>query len=208
MSVPAGHRALTASEQIQPRGARLLGPADAQERITARVIVRRRTDVTAAADIEARLHMHPAQREPLSAAAHARRFGAAQADLDPIAAFLTSGGLQIAEIDAASRTILASGTAAQFGTLFSVTLERYEAPILSPGKGPPRQPELQTYRSFTGSIHVPAELTDLIVGVFGLDNRRITARNAGGDPPVTSTTTVPQVMQRYTFPTTRRPGKQ
>jgi kumamolisin len=207
MSVPAGHRALTASEQIQPRSATLLGATDPQERITARVIVRRRTDVTAAADIQARLHMHPAQREPLSAAEHARRFGAAQADLDPIAALLTSGGLQIEEIDAASRTILASGTATQFGTLFSVTLERYEAPILSPGKGRPRQPELQTYRSFTGSIHVPAELADLIVGVFGLDNRRISARNTSGDPPVTSTTTVPQVMQRYNFPTNKATGQ-
>jgi kumamolisin len=43
--------------------------------------------------------------------------------------------------------------------------------------------------------------------VFGLDNRHITRRNSNSDPPVTNTTTVPQMMQRYDFPTNKATGQ-
>ena len=76
MKMPAGYQALKGSERSRPNGARLLGPADPAERITARIILRRRTDVPAAADLEARLSTHPMRREVLSADEHAQRFGA------------------------------------------------------------------------------------------------------------------------------------
>ena len=50
-------------------------------------------------------------------------------------------------------------------------------------------------------MHVSAELTDVIVGVLGLDNRQIAGRNGAGDPPVTNPTSVPEMMQHYNFPT-------
>jgi Pro-kumamolisin, activation domain len=108
--IPKGHRALNGSEHGLPLGGKALGPADPKEPISVRVIVRRRTDVDAEADLQAQLNLHPALRERISEAEHARRFGAAQADLDAITAFLRTGGLQIAEVHAASRTIIASGT--------------------------------------------------------------------------------------------------
>jgi len=207
MALPGGHQPLKGSERTQPHGAKRLGPADPAERITARIILRRRTDVPAASDLEARLGTHPIRREVLSADEHAKRFGALQSDLDKVVKFLKSGGLAIDEIDGASRTILASGTAAQLSTLFSVTLDRYEAPLPPIGKRPPSQPGMHTYRGHSGPVHVPAEFTDVIVGVFGLDNRRITGRNAGGDPAVTNTTSVPQVTQHYNFPTNKATGQ-
>lgn len=208
MSIPAGHQALKGSERVAARGARLLGSADPNEQITARIILRRRTDAPAQSDIESYLTTHPLRREPVSVAEHAQRFGAAQTDLDQIALFLRSGGLAIGQIDAASRTILATGTAAQFNNLFSITLNRYEGPLPAAGKRAARQAAAtQTYRSYEGSAYVPAEIADLIVGVFGLDNRRITKTNSNGDPPTTNTTTVPDIIKRYDLPTNSATGQ-
>lgn len=46
----------------------------------------------------------------------------------------------------------------------------------------------------------------IIVGVFGLDNRRITKRNSG-DPSNTTTITVPQITKLYQFPTNSAAGQ-
>ena len=207
MPIPKGHTALKGSEHGLPLGAKALGSADPKEAIAVRVIVRRRTDVAAAADLAVRLSLHPALRGRLSEEEHARRFGAAQADLDAITNFLTKGGLQISRVHGASRTIIATGTAAQLSALFSVTLQHFETPDLSGAAGSGTKPRLLSFRGLTGSIHVPAEIADLIVGVFGLDNRPIGGRNNNGDPPTISTTTVPQVAQRYQFPANSAAGQ-
>ena len=65
---------------------------------------------------------------------------------------------------------------------FGVTLNRYRHTIL-------RQKECRAteeiYRGRDGFIHLPAELREIVVGVFGLDNRTIAQRNAN-DPPGTA----------------------
>ena len=207
MNTPSAHQPLSGSERTQPSGARRVGSVDPAEQVTIRVILRRRTGVPADSAIEAYLAAAPTQRETLSAEEHAQRFGAAASDLDGVQAFLRSGGLTIDEAHAASRTVMATGTAAQLSELFSVTLGRYEAPLPTTGKLRDSLPGTQTYRSHEGPVHVPAVLADVIVGVFGLDNRRITRRNDAIDPPVTSTTAVPQVMRRYNFPAGKATGQ-
>jgi kumamolisin len=206
MSKPAGHQSLRGSERIQPGGSRRLGPADPAEQVTIRVIVRRRGD-RPAADLETHLSTAPMQREALSADDYAERFGAAPSDLDDVAAFLRSGGLTIEDAHPASRTIMATGTVAQLSDLFSVTLRQYRGALPPAGKLPGRPPGTHTYRSHEGPVQVPAALADVIVGVFGLDNRRITGKNGAGDPPVTNPTSVPQIMQRYNFPTSGAAGQ-
>lgn len=153
----------------------------------------------ASVDLRAHLYTHPVRRETLSTEQHAQRFGASQPDLGQVSAFLESGGLTISETHPASRTILASGTVAQFSTLFSIVLDRYEAPS-SLAEG------LHAYRSHEGPLHVPADLADCIIGVFGLDNRRFAGRN-NNDPPVTGPLTVQQISQYYNFPTTTAAGQ-
>jgi hypothetical protein len=55
-------------------------------------------------------------------------------------------------------------------------------------------------------FYVLGELADINVGVFGLDNRRITKHNCGN---LFSTTplSVPQVTQLYDFPTNSAAGQ-
>jgi kumamolisin len=204
--MPAGHQPLSGTDRTQPSGARRVGPADPHQQVTIRVVLRRRTDMPGAS-IEAYLNTDPRHREAMPADEHAARFGAAPEDLDAVAAFLRSGGLTIDEIHPASRMITATGTAAQLAGLFSVTLRRYRAPLPPAGKQQRGQPGTHTYRSHDGPVQVPAALADVIVGVFGLDNRRISGRNGAGDPPVTNPTTVPQVMQRYNFPAGQATGQ-
>jgi kumamolisin len=139
------------------------------------------------------------RRETLSTELYAQRFGASQPDLGQVSAFLESGGLTISETHPASRTMLAAGTVAQFSTLFSIVLDQYEAPS-------PRGEGMQAYRSHEGPIHVPAELADCIIGVFGLDNRRFTGRNSN-DPPATETLSVQEISQFYSFPTSTAAGQ-
>jgi kumamolisin len=207
VNVPAGYRPLSGSERTQPSGARRAGPADPAEQVTVRVIVRRRTGAPADSAVEAYLTTAPMQRQALSVEEHAQRFGAAGSDLDGVRAFLRSGGLTIDETHAASRTVMATGTVAQLNDLFGVTLGRYEAPLPPTRKRRPEPRGTQSYRSHDGPVHLPAVLADVVVGVFGLDNRRIARPNGAGDPTFTETTTVPQVMNRYNFPLSKAAGQ-
>ena len=133
--------------------------------------------------------------------------GAVPSELDKVVAFLRSGGLVIDDTDQASRTVKATGTAAQMNALFGVTLNQYDAFLPQDPADLSGARSRQTYRSHEGQVHAPAELADIIVGVFGLDNKIITGRNGSGDPSNTKTTTVPLIMQRYNFPTNSAAGQ-
>src|SRR5262249_3151197 len=50
------------------------------------------------------------------------------------------------------------------------------------------------------------DLADVIVGVFGLDNRTVARRN-GNDPPGTAPLTTAQVTQLYNFPSNSAAGQ-
>jgi hypothetical protein len=56
------------------------------------------------------------------------------------------------------------------------------------------------YRGRDGFIHVPQELAESIVGVFGLDNRPIGGRsNLPGDTPIANLISVVQAAALYNF---------
>ena len=64
----------------------------------------------------------------------------------------------MAEASAAERRVVLSGTVANFSKAFDVELKRYEHTGGS-------------YRGRTGSVHLPAEIANIVQGVFGLDDR-------------------------------------
>jgi kumamolisin len=145
----------------------------------------------------------PAQRQRLSPAEFAAAYGASPEDIANVTAFAVAQGLTIVETHAARRTVVVSGTVAQMNKAFAVKLQRYRHEIVLRREEKPRT---ETYRGRDGFIHVPSALADVIVGVFGLDNRTITKRN-GGDPPGTGTVTVPQIRQLYNFPANSAAGQ-
>ena len=132
----------------------------------------------------------PGKRRFLSGEEFAARHGAAREDLNAIAGFARGHGLTVVEASVAGRTVVLSGTVEQVASrAFAVELGRYESP-----QG--------TYRGHDGFIHLPEEIVDIAVAVFGLDNRRAGRHNSAGDPPGTTTLILgpPQVAQLYNFP--------
>lgn len=201
--VPKNYRPLPGSERKPEAKAKLRGPVPATESFKVTIVLRRRSDGPAVPDFEHYLKTPPALRRRLPNEEFARKYGASEADIEKVAAFARAQGLTVVETHVSRRMVVVSGTVAQFSEAFGVTLNHYEHEV-DPGRGKKRH--METYRGRDGFIHVPEELAEVIVGVFGLDNRRITKRN-GADPPSTTTTTIPQVTKLYDFPSNLAAGQ-
>ncbi len=150
-------RALKGSERTALLGARAVGPADQHERLEVSVIVRPQAGA-ALAERVARLARGDRAGSPLSREAFAAAHGASTADLAAVKAFAHAHGLSAVQEDAARRTLVLSGTVAQFDRAFGIELKHYEYPG-------------GTYRGREGAIQIPEELADIIEAVLGLDNR-------------------------------------
>ncbi len=203
-SEPGNYRRLEGSElQARPPD-ELLAPADPADSLKVTIIVRRRSDGPAVPDHSYYAETSPSQRRRLPAEEFARKYGAAEDDLAAVRSFAEAHGLEILDSNAARRSVVASGTVAQFNETFAITLNTYRHQVRrSPLDAEPRT---ENFRGYEGSISVPEELADVIVGVFGLDNRRITKR-AAGDPPGTGLLTVDKVRALYDFPANQAAGQ-
>lgn len=147
----------------------------------------------------------PATRpKRLSQQDFAAKYGASPEDMERVKAFAAAHGLTVVETHAARRTVVLSGSVAQMSDAFAVELGRYH---VQSRVGRTAKLIDETYRGRDGFINVPEELAPAVVGVFGLDNRRITKRNLAGDPPNTTTLTVPEIVQLYDFPTNSASGQ-
>jgi kumamolisin len=153
----------------------------------------------------------PAERQTLNRDEFAARYGADAADFAKVEAFAHDHGLAASAANAAQRTIRLKGSAASISEAFGVELRHY-----AKGGG-------TAYRGRTGSIYIPKELKDIILGVHGLDNRPVAkrhsrwrgpitpaarktagAKSASGKPAkkrvVDPSVTAPQVAALYNFP--------
>jgi len=101
--------------------------------------------------------------KPLTRAELSAQYGADPADIEKVRTVLTSLGLKILKEDPVTCTVRAGGTATVVESIFQVRLFHYSSP-----KG--------NYRGRKGDIHVPAELSGIILAVFGLDNRIMVKR--------------------------------
>jgi kumamolisin len=133
-----------------------------------------------------------APRVPL--AEFASRFGASQQDIEAVQQFASAQGLAIKEIDAARRTIVLSGSADLISAAFRVRLL-------------PCQPDGSIYHAPADGVQLPSGLQNIVLGVFGLDNRPLAVPHfrllanakaaATGDQSYNPT----DVAKFYNFPT-------
>jgi len=193
---------LKGSARAAMAGSRILAPADPTERLEVSVLVRRRALPALQARVAA-LAAGDRSGGFLSREDFARLHGADAADLAAVRKFAAEHGLAVVQEHAARRTVVLSGTVAQFNGALSVQLQH-----CATAEG--------TYRGRTGEILLPAELDGIVVAILGLDDRpqakphirfRSTAGSAplaGAAAPVSFNPT--QVASLYGFPSATGDG--
>jgi kumamolisin len=185
---------LKGSERSAVSGARVVAPANPAERLEVSVLVRRHGKQA----MQSRLAAIIAGEEiaHLSREDFAREHGADLADFAKVRAFAESHGLQVLQEHAARRTVILSGTVAQFCAAFGVQLHQ-----MSYAGG--------TYRGRTGGIYLPTEWDGVVEAILGLDNRpqaqpRFRSRPATNNQRRASATaasyTPPQIAAFYGYP--------
>jgi|FEC22Drversion2_1045045.scaffolds.fasta_scaffold00388_33 Pro-kumamolisin, activation domain len=201
--VPKGYVSLSGSERHPSPGAERLGPADPAEVFSVTMSLRRRPDGAALPSHEDFLATPPAQRQRMPNEEFARLYGASPQDIDKVRDFATSHGLAVLDSNAARRTVVVRGTTAQMNEAFAVDLGRYQHMIKQRSRS---EAVRETYRGRDGVVHIPAALHGIVLGVFGLDNRRIGGRN-DAEPPNTTTLDIPTVAKLYNYPTNKATGQ-
>ncbi len=179
---------LNGSERVAMPGARVLAPADPTERLEVTVLVRRRASEELRGRVT-QLATGISGLACLSREEFAARHAADPADLAAVRAFAATQGLAVVLEHAARRTLILSGTVAQFNAAFAVQLQRMQHDSCS-------------YRGRTGSIQLPNSLDDVVEAVLGLDSRPQAAAHFRVRPAASTSTsfTPTQIASLYGFP--------
>ena len=135
---------------------------------------------------------------PMTRGELARAHGAAPADVALVSTTLERLGVEVTDVDRASRRVRVVGAAALLGAVFGTRLVR--APGGSGGGGGGRR------RS--GSLSVPAELDGVVVAVLGLDDRAQARSRHVVAPAAGTAGYAPTDLGRvYSFPGTDGSGR-
>ncbi len=201
---PKGYKRLNGSERRRMKNTELLGPAEAHEKFTVSIVLRRRSDGAPLPVFEHFAKTPPGQRQRMPEPEFAEKYGASPEEMKRVEEFARSHGLTVVEANAARRTVQASGTVEQMGKAFGVTLNRYRHTLPLARRGEKGKTEI--YRGYEGFIHVPDDLREVVLGVFGLDNRTITQRNSP-DPPSTHPLSTTEITKLYDFPVNAAAGQ-
>jgi len=102
--------------------------------------------------------------DTLSAAQLGAEYGAEGADVDVVRDVLGAAGLTVTSVDAPSRRMQVSGSAAAVAAAFGTTLTRTTSP--DPVTG-----EAVGHRQRSGELTIPAVLDGIVVAVLGIDDR-------------------------------------
>ena len=157
MSAPKKQLPLAGSERVPLEGAREIGPANPEETVDVTIRVRSRAGKNPIVS-DSEFTKPIDKRTILSRKEFEQRHGADPESIARVESFARQHKLSVKEKSPARRTVILSGTVAAMNEAFGVELKEYEH---SGGR----------YRGRTGPIHLPAELHDVVEGVFGLDNR-------------------------------------
>jgi kumamolisin len=184
----------------RPTTAEAVAPVKPGEQLTVTVYVQRDPQGTPAPAAHELGRLAPGARSYLRPEEAVAAFGAAQSDLDAVAAFAREHELTVVEQSIAKRLVRVAGTAERLGEAFGVQLGHYE------------HPEGGLYRSYKGEVQLPAELAGVVEGVLGLDNRKMVRTRphrsgrvgaegeAGGSEPPANAYTPPQLAKLFDFP--------
>jgi kumamolisin len=183
--MPTERFLLPGSERPPRFDARTAGSPSLVDTISVSVLLRRRAAIDAAGS-----------DKPITRDEFAARYAALPDDVRRVEAFAQQFDLTVVSVDPARRTIVLAGTIAAMNEAFGTTLHLYQC-------------EHGLYRGRTGPLYLPADLKDIVVGVFGLDNRpqaqvrcrryrQVIGAAAAGDASYTP----PQIAAFYQFPTT------
>jgi kumamolisin len=151
------------SQRPAVSGARVLRKADPVQRIQVSIYARRNPNRHARAlpsldELNAAL---PGNRRYFTDAEFNEAYGADPADLKKIEAWARASNLKVIEASVPKRRVLVEGTIEDISKAFGVQLNEYE------------HPRTGRFRGREGELFVPAEVHDLIEGVFGLDTRQV-----------------------------------
>jgi kumamolisin len=151
------HVAIVGSERAVVPGARAVGGANPNAMIEVSVKLRRKKTMPA-------LTGRPANT--LSREEVGNMYGASQADVDKVLETFGKFGLKPVHKNLATqtRTVRLRGTIAAMEEAFQVKLFNYAH-------------DIERYRGRVGQVHIPIDIKDIVVGVFGLDNRRVARRS-------------------------------
>jgi kumamolisin len=136
--------------------AQVVGQADPAERLEVSIRLRRKDQ----AGFESHLAAITAGGQPISRESYADLFGADPADVAAVEDFAAAHGLHTVQKDHGRRTVVLSGTVAQFNEAFGVDLKQVEH-------------DGGTYRGREGDILLPDTLADKVEAVLGLDDRPV-----------------------------------
>ena len=126
---------------------------------------------------------------PLSIEELEAQRGASAEDVAAVERFARAHDLTVGAVNAGQRTVVLSGTLANLGRAFSTELQIHDTPS---GR----------FRLRTGPLYVPAELADVVEGVFGLDDRlAATPKIRYPSARALASYTPTQVGAAYGFPT-------
>src|SRR5713226_5930195 len=191
---PQGYKELPRSERKPLPNSRPVGPVDPNEPVEVAVYLRAPATSNLANTISEQVQQ---QGRPLSREEYSASQSAASDDVAKVEEFARKHDLTIVETDPVGRRVVLAGTAAAMSAAFATELQRYEHPG-------------GTYRGRTGPLHIPNELDQIIVGVFGLDDRpqarphlQLFEKAVVATQPHASAIsyTPPQIAQLYDFPT-------
>jgi kumamolisin len=170
------------------------GSLEPDEQVDITVILRSRTDRELARETAG----PRAEQERLSREAFADRFGADPADAARVEAFAARHALRVIDLSLPRRSVVLAGSISRLSEAFNVRLGRYA------------HPEVGTFRGRQGAVYVPVDLSDIVLGVFGLDDRPVARphlrrlddlqhiRPLVGAPRASFTP--PQIASLYNFP--------
>jgi kumamolisin len=177
------------SERTLSSGHTRVGDVDLASDVDLTIYVRPRTPVDW---VDAESARAPTARRLIARQNWADAHGAADEDLNAVSTFAHASGLTVTRVDAARRAVHLHGSLQAAVDAFGATMEgRFQA---ADGMG--------HYRARSGPLTVPAALGDVVMGVFGIDDRpqaRPHLRRHAQSAAATSFTPV-QVAQAYAFP--------
>ncbi len=163
----AAKRITIAGSEKRAPDAKPIGDVDPSERITVTVVLRRRQASEAPTTTGS---------QPMSREVFAERHGVDPADVDRFESFAHDHSLTVGTVNTGARTIQVTGTIGDLTTAFRPKLKLYRV-----GRA--------KVRGRTGSLSTPADVADVIEGVFGLDDRPVARPHfrpgRGGSRPVT-----------------------